>query len=76
MDALFEITCDRMNTGHVVLLFNGCQRQVQGCFGDQFVLLAHGIDGQRQEVQQLCVTKGGQAQGRALGRVLQQCVRF
>ena len=42
-------------------------------FGDT-QLLAHCIDRQRQEIQQLCVTKGGQAQWRALGRVLQQRV--
>ena len=61
MDTLIEVTGNGMDAGHVVLLFNRSQCQIQGRFGNQFVLLAHGIDWQWQEIQQLGVTKGGQA---------------
>jgi hypothetical protein len=61
MNTLLEGTGNGVNAGRVVVFFNGSQGEVERCLSDQGVLLAHGIDRQRQEVQQLRVTKGAQA---------------
>ncbi|MNW02260.1 hypothetical protein D3C71_1980170 [compost metagenome] len=46
----------------VIVLLDGAQGQVEDAFGDLGVLLGDGVDLQRQEIQQLGVAEGGQAQ--------------
>lgn len=65
-NTLFKGSGNRVNAGLIALLFNRCQGQVKGLFGNQLVLLTHGADRQRQEVQQLGVAAARRA-GRWLG---------
>ena len=62
MDPLFEGPADRMHARLVLFFFNRGQGQAQGSVGNQLMLLGHGVDRQRQKIQQLGVTKGAQAQ--------------
>ncbi|MNP04388.1 hypothetical protein D3C76_963010 [compost metagenome] len=46
----------------VIGLLDGRQRECECLIGNQLVLLGHGVHRQRQEIQQLGVTKGAEAQ--------------
>ena len=72
MNALFEHAGNGVDAGFIALFFNGRQGKVQRLFSNHLMLLAHGIDGQWQKVQQLRVTKGGQTQRRFMFWMLQQ----
>lgn len=65
-----------MHAGFVTFAFDRCQGQFQGGGGDQAVLLGHGIDWQRQEVEQLVVAEGAQLQLARVRRARLQGIEY
>ncbi|MNG22095.1 hypothetical protein D3C84_1065440 [compost metagenome] len=63
-----------MHAGLVIGLLDGRQGQRQGFVGNQLVLLRHGIDRQRQEVQQLGIAESAEAQRTVFQREVVQRV--
>lgn len=57
-----QLTLDRDYARAIVTQLNGTYREVQCLLGDLLVLLGNPIDPDRQEIQQLCITKGRQPQ--------------
>ena len=60
--AHFQLTFDGDHAGTVIALLYGADCLFQGLLGDLLVLLGNRIDPDRQEIQQLRVTKGRQSQ--------------
>jgi hypothetical protein len=74
LNALLEGAANGVHAGFVAFFLDGGQRQFQRGGGNQAMLLGHGIDRQRQEVEQLVVAKGAQLQLARVGRARLQGV--